>query len=126
MGRAIVTAPISPVVRNAFPDLVPGALPGGGVTLQQQVNPDTYRDKLFKFIPGEVVTLYVGLSSVVASANNAPHFLYWLIFFAGLIGTPVYLRRTQNVTSRTQLIVSTVAFAVWVFALGGPFADIEG
>jgi hypothetical protein len=126
MSRSIVTAPSRPVVRGALSELVQVSPPQGGVPAQQQETPDRYRDKLFKYIPAEAVTLYLGLSTVVAATQNAPHFLYWVIFAAGLIGTPVYLRFAQNVTKRVQLIVSTLSFAVWVFALGGPFADIDG
>jgi len=125
MGRAIVTTSSRPVVRRAFPEPAVKSPPEGSVSVQQQEKPDTFRDRLFKYIPAEVVTLYLGLSATV-SAKDAPHFLYWVIFFAGLIGTPFYLRFVQNVTARAQLILSTLAFAVWVFALGGPFADIEG
>jgi hypothetical protein len=126
MGRAIVSAPSLPVVREAFPQPVEESPPTRGTSGQQQEKPDTYRERLFKYIPAEVVTLYVGLSTIVASAKDAPHVVYWVVFFAGLIGTPYYLWRIQSVTAPTQLIVSTAAFAVWVFALGGPFADIAG
>lgn len=126
MGRAIITASSHPVVHNAFPDLVEPSPAEVNVAVQQEEKPDTYRDRLFKYIPAEVVTLHLGLTKIVAAATNAPHFLYWVIFFAGLIGTPYYLRQIHNVTARTQLIVSTAAFAVWVFALGEPFSEIDG
>jgi hypothetical protein len=87
--------------------------------------PDTYRDRLFKYIPGEVVALHLFLSKTLAAATNAPRFLGWAIFVVGLIATPCYLRYAQKVSAPTQLAVSTVAFAVWIFALGEPFSAIE-
>jgi hypothetical protein len=127
MSRSIVTAPSgsSPVRRNSFPDLVDKPVPEGSPFAPQE-KLDTYRDRLFKYIPAEVVTLYLGLSAIVASATDAPRFLYWVIFGAGVIGTPYYLRFVQKVTAPMQLIISTLAFGVWVFALGGPFKDIQG
>jgi len=117
MGRAIVVAPSDSKVRSAFPALAADS--------PQQEKPDTYRERLFKYIPAEVVTLYVGLNTILASAKDAPHFLSWVIFFVCLIGTPYYLRQAQNVTAPMQLMVSTAAFAVWIFALGGPFTGFH-
>jgi hypothetical protein len=121
MGRAIIT---SQSRREAFPDLV-ASPPGGGIPAEGE-KPDTYRDRLFKYIPGEVVTLYLCLNAIVASANDVPHFMNWVIFSVGVIGTPFYLRRLQKVTALGQLLISTLAFVVWVLALGGPFMQIPG
>lgn len=128
MSRQIITASNAPETSRAF-----GNLAGQDVRLQgaheQQPNPekeDKYSDRLVKYIPAEVVALYVGVTAIVAGSGNAPHFLNWAIFVICLIGTFVYLRvPPQNVTSWTQLCISTVAFAVWAFALGGPFADLS-
>lgn len=125
MGRAIITASSHHIVQNAFPELVEPSPAEPNVAVHQEEIPDTYRDRLFKYIPAEIVTLHLGLTKIVAAATGAPHFMYWVIFFAGLIGTPYYLRYIHNVTARTQLIVSTAAFVVWVFALGEPFSEID-
>src|SRR5438874_9820957 len=106
MGRAIITAPSGPVVRSGFPEPIEEPGRASHVSVQQE-KPDTYRERLFKYIPAEVVTLYLGLNTVVASNQDAPKFLYWVIFFAGLLLTPFYLRRLQNVTAPVQLIIST-------------------
>lgn len=123
MGRAIITPPSGP--RQAFPDLVDEPSSGGVVRARDE-KPDTYRDRLFKYIPAEVVTLYLGLTATIAAASNVPPSLAWVIFVAGVIATPYYLRFAQGVRAPGQLIVSTLAFIVWVFALGGPFATIPG
>jgi hypothetical protein len=82
---------------------------------------DKYKDRLLKYIPGEVVTLYVTLMSLLATASGVPGWLDWAVFGVGLIATPYYLNRNLDVKDRTQLTISTVAFVVWAFALGGPF-----
>jgi len=125
MGRAVVTAPRSRAVGSAFPGPAGDSPHTRGITPPQQEN-DTYRERLFKYIPAEVVTLYLFLNTTVAADKSIPRFLYWVIFFAGLVGTPIYLRFAQKVAVPLQLIISTVAFAVWVFALGGPFSEIPG
>jgi hypothetical protein len=86
---------------------------------------DKYKDRLLKYIPGEVVTFYLGLTAIVASATNAPWWLSWVIFCVGIVATPLYLHRYLDVSDRRQLTVSTLAFIVWVFALGGPFKDMS-
>ena len=125
MGRAIVTAPTSRAVGSAFPGPAGDSPHTRGITAPQQEK-DTYRERLFKYIPAEVVTLYLFLNTTVAADKSSPRFLYWVIFFAGLVGTPIYLRFAQQVAVPLQLIISTVAFAVWAFALGGPFSEIPG
>lgn len=114
MGRAIVSYSSS---NKAFSDLVkPGTPP--------PPPPDTYKDKLLKYIPAEVVTLYLGLSAIASAAPKVPEHLGWVIFAVGVLGTPFYLRAYQKVTSPTQLVISTLSFLVWVFAIGGPFKDL--
>jgi hypothetical protein len=126
MGRAIVTSPSRRTIQDAFPGLASDSHSAMAPTLAKEDKPDTFRDRLFKYIPAEVVTLYLALNAIVAANKDAPHFLYWCVFFFGLICTPLYLWRVQNVTASTQLIVSTIAFAVWVVALGEPFTSIVG
>jgi hypothetical protein len=125
MSRAVIPVSRSPEVSDAFPEPIRDAAPTGSAGAPQQPDENTYRDRLFKYIPGEVVTLYLLLSAIIAPPDS-PHFLRWVVFFACLIGTPLYLRFPQKVAVPVQLVISTIAFAVWVFALGGPFSDIPG
>lgn len=84
---------------------------------------DKYRDRLLKYIPAEVVTFYLGLSATAAAATNVPGTVHWAIFAVGIVATPFYLRYYLDVRVRVQLVISTLAFVVWVFALGRPFTD---
>ena len=88
---------------------------------------DNYTDRLLKYIPAESVALYLTLQGIVLSSVEAPALKAWLWFaFAiGIIGTPLYLWRIQQVSKKMQLAVSTAAFGVWVFALGGAFASMS-
>ena len=120
MGRSIVTAR-KPKGQSAFPDVVQDRGCAYGAAEEK---PDGYKERLFKYIPGEVVALYLGLVAVVRAASDAPPLLEWLIFIVGVVATPYYMYTSQKVRSRFQLAISTAAFAVWVFALGGPFAQL--
>jgi hypothetical protein len=120
MSRAIITK--RDITRaNAQAQAVPSPQAQAVPTPQA---PDDYRAKLMKYIPGEVVSLYVALEAVVKTSSTSPaqaQGAYWLVFGVCLIGTPLYLWRLGKVHKSAQLLISTVAFAVWVFALGGPF-----
>ncbi|MFN6516589.1 MAG: hypothetical protein RMY29_019075 [Nostoc sp. CreGUA01] len=87
---------------------------------------DNYESKLLKYIPGEIVALYVTLDGIVKAAFNQQTsqeywFWLWLIFAILLISTPIYLWRVTKVRKKKQLVISTIALFVWVFALGGAF-----
>jgi hypothetical protein len=104
---------------------LPQALVGREEALSQTA--DYYADRLLKYIPVESIALYLTLQGIVLSGVEAPALNSWLwfIFGIGIIGTPLYLWRIQQVSKRIQLAVSTAAFGVWVFALGGAFASLS-
>ncbi|MFC1507303.1 hypothetical protein ACFLQ6_09580 [Thermoproteota archaeon] len=88
--------------------------------------PDNYLTKLIKYIPSEVVALYIMLNGIVISAADIPsEVIIWIVFILCLVGTPLYLWRVTKVSDNLQLTVSTIAFIVWVFAIGGPFINLN-
>jgi len=90
--------------------------------------PDDYTDRLLKYIPAESVALYLTLQGIILSgAGEAPNLNTWLWFILviGLISTVLYQWRVLKIGKVVQLAVSTVAFGVWVFALGGAFASLS-
>jgi hypothetical protein len=129
MPRTIITRrdlTRPPASAAGFPQLlqaVPAAPPPGPPS-----GPDDYKTKLMKYIPGEVISLYVTVDAMVRSGAQSPaqaSHVYWFMLVFGLVATPLYLWRITHVTKPVQLGVSTVAYAVWVFVLGGPFAGME-
>jgi len=86
---------------------------------------DSYISRLFKYIPAEVVALYLLLDGLVGASGHPQSFLMQLVIFIALIiGTPLYLWRMQKVDAKKkpiQLVLSTVAFILWVLAIGGIF-----
>jgi hypothetical protein len=86
---------------------------------------DDYKDKLLKHIPAEAVAAYLTLDGIIRSSTQGTSLKTWLwvAFAVGLVGTPLYLWRLQSVNDPVQLSASTASFVIWVFALGGAFAQ---
>jgi len=103
---------------------------------QPQKTDDTL-DKMANYIPGEVLALWALLTAAVKIAPPASQvILLWIAAGVGLILTPFYvwvrikkedqaLNRRDESTPWTEIILSTGAFAFWVFAIGGPFATLD-
>lgn len=109
MSRRIITAP---------PAAGPPAPPGGTTP-----TPDDYLGRLLKYIPAELVGLYLAARGVVP--QNAPDLdkTLWIIALVTWVLVPIYL---FVVTSRGgqkplfwQITLATIAFPVWVFSIGG-------
>ena len=86
--------------------------------------PDSYLTRVLKLIPAEVVSLYVTVTALAASApaGSYPVITQWCAFVLGLLGTPYYLWVLAKVRKVGQIVLSMAAFFVWVAALGGhPF-----
>ncbi len=94
-------------------------------TKQLPSTPDGYAARLLKYIPSEVIALYLTLTSLLKSSVDTGSPLEWIVFAFGIIVTPLYLWRIQKVHKPLQLVISTGAFAAWAFALGGPFASLS-
>lgn len=96
---------------------------GGGAEV------DTYFDRLLKYIPADIVAAWTVVSALIAGANGIPReTVLWIAFVVGLILAAAYTYRQTllpNVPPAiTQTALATFAFAVWVFALGGPFSNL--
>jgi hypothetical protein len=85
---------------------------------------DGYFDRLFKYIPAELVAGYIFVMGVIKQVTDAGEVrvLNWILFTAFCILTPLYLWRIQKVKKIQQHIISLLSFIVWILALGGPFA----
>lgn len=117
MNRSIVSANKS---KTTDADIVSSA-GSGGVGSR---TPDDYFDRLVKYIPAEVVSLYLMGVGLIDSIRDGEVYL-WLLFLICLVGTFFYLQRVLKVYNWKQLLISCVAFVVWAFALGGPFREFN-
>jgi hypothetical protein len=90
---------------------------------------DTYFDKVIKYIPSDIVGAWIFVTGLISAATNVPtNAILWTTFIIGVIITFFWTRRWTlepgKPPAMTQSIISTGAFIVWVFALGGPFATL--
>jgi len=94
---------------------------------REKVKQDDYLTRIIKYIPSEVVALYITLYGIASAAKDEIPFnlMIWLIFVLGALGTVLYLWRVAKVDDGLQIAISTGAFVVWVFALGGPFSELS-
>ncbi|WP_139812064.1 hypothetical protein [Ensifer aridi] len=116
MGRQIVSAIVEEVKINLDKER------GPGVKSAKPAEVDKYADRVIKYIPTEIVSLYLFVSHIIKAYSSAddPHFYVWFVVFAALlVSVPMHLWRT-GVTSVAQFIISTIAFVVWVFVLPNP------
>ncbi|MGF1477965.1 MAG: hypothetical protein ACFB4I_00505 [Cyanophyceae cyanobacterium] len=92
---------------------------------------DGYFDRLLKYIPADVVGLWLAGNGLIQSQGNdipKPLFL-WMLFGAGLVFSYFWTRKqtaeSGKPTAWQQIWLSCASFAVWVFAIGGPFETLD-
>jgi hypothetical protein len=87
---------------------------------------DGYFDKLLKYIPADINAGWVAVTGLLAGLAKPNNTLLWVLFFVFIVLTAAWTYKQtqqQGLPSATkQIIISTLAFVVWIFALGGPFA----
>ncbi len=118
MGRAIVTKADVAKRKGAALETVEPAAPEEA---------DRYLDRLVKYIPADVIALYLAVQTAVeglqrGSQRQVGGILVFAIFG---VGTYFWLRK-DGVTRTTQIAISIGAFVVWVLATsGGPLAAFD-
>ena len=93
-------------------------------------NTQPYLDKAVKLVPTEIVGAYLVLVGVVGgsvSTTSAPtdqltKILVCVIFGVLLVAVPLYQIFISKVTNKVQIVITTIAFVLWVYNLGGPFS----
>ncbi|MFL6741153.1 MAG: hypothetical protein ACJ8D6_11290 [Sphingomicrobium sp.] len=100
------------------------------MSLQSSGGPeaDKFFDRVVKYIPGDVVGGWVAATGIIRSqAQKDPNLpaIFWSAFVAGLLLTALWTyqqtKEPGKAVATTQILVAVAAFAVWAFALGGPF-----
>jgi hypothetical protein len=90
---------------------------------------DGYFDKIVKYIPADIIGAWVFAAGAINAATDVPSTpLLWIVFSVLLLVTPLWMLRWTRQPGKPptviQAVIATLAFAVWVFALGGPFAKM--
>ncbi len=87
-----------------------------------------YLSRVITYIPGDIVAAYVAAAGALEQARDTVpiELMLWLVAATLLVLTPLWIlitaRPDNGQPALFQAIAGTVAFACWVFALGGPFA----
>lgn len=117
-------------IDTGTPDL---SLPAGALRLgrKKAVGQDDYLGRLAGYIPAEIVGLYVATSGMVPlKAPNTPNYAaLWVIFGVTFAFVPLYFlfatTRDDKKPLWPQVLLATLAYPVWVFAIGGPFTSFH-
>jgi len=92
---------------------------------------DTFFDRVVKYIPAEIVSAWVAAKGLVESTTiPSKQMVLWICFVVGLALTALYSLKVTAVPGQQpayrQTTIATIAFLVWVLALGEPFATLLG
>ena len=84
-----------------------------------------YLDRLLKMIPGEVIGLYLVGAGLIPPGQNIALAIWSLVCLAAVFVVRAY--GTSDPAAGlspqwTAVGISAVAFVIWVYSLGGPFA----
>jgi len=119
-------------------------LKASGAPGLQATDKDDYLTKIIKYIPGEIVAAYLFAAGTIGDfitegeipegelSNPVKLNLYWWAFIVLLVLAPIYrylaIKLPGIAIDRlaiVQAVIATIAFATWVYALGGPFDPYE-
>lgn len=107
----------------------PAPAEGGLGVLATRHQPDSYSDRFVKLVPTESIAAYPSLVGLLSTAPAGGTIAAWVLFVLLLILTPLYLaKRTTKKGDKLpvgQLMLSSFAFVVWAYTVGGPFATLD-
>ncbi|MBX9258542.1 hypothetical protein H1Q63_32275 [Desmonostoc muscorum CCALA 125] len=91
---------------------------------------DDYFSKLLKYIPTEIVGGWIAITGLIKSATGVPtNIILWILLVIFTVITAAYILQQTSEPKKPpavkQTIISTIAFIVWVFALGEPFSSLS-
>jgi hypothetical protein len=93
---------------------------------KEDVQLDNYWARVVKYVPGDVLAAWLALSGLLVGRTTAKVGVLWAVFGVLIVVTPISVLRATRVKglppARAQAMLSTVAFAVWAFAIGQPFS----
>jgi hypothetical protein len=91
------------------------------------IKPDEYKDRLLKYIPADIIAVYLALRSLVDLVKNraAAPVVYFVIFGIILLVTIPWQRKVAKIRKWQQVWIGFGAFIVWAISLGEPFTANE-
>jgi hypothetical protein len=98
----------------------PGPPPSSGVAREED-----FMGRLLKYIPAEIVGLYLAAKGIVigTSGKDTETILWLTVAFSWML-VPIYLwvatSRDGQKPLLLQILLATIAFPIWIFAVSGP------
>lgn len=93
---------------------------------------EQYIAKIIRYIPGSIVAGYTSMLGLITQAEPIQLYLSWAIFGFCLLLAPLYVMfvpdsipNNKDCSKRFHVLASFLSFAIWAFALGGPFASLS-
>ncbi|MCW5824186.1 MAG: hypothetical protein KIT34_15380 [Cyanobacteria bacterium TGS_CYA1] len=93
---------------------------------------EQYLAKIIRYVPGSIIAGYTSMFGLVTQAGPYQLYLSWAIFGFCLLLAPLYVMfvpdsipNNKDCSKRFHVVASFLSFAVWAFALGGPFASLS-
>ena len=87
---------------------------------------DNFVARIVKYVPADIVAAWLAVAAQLSGTGTQDRAVLWGVFGVLLVVTPLWTLRVTRVPGEPpavlQAAVSTVAFAVWVFATGVPFS----
>ena len=83
-----------------------------------------YLDRLLKMIPAEVVSLYLVGSGVIPTEQSVALAIWTAVCLIGVVLIRAYGTADpadSKPTDWVHVAISSIAFVIWVYSLGGPF-----
>jgi hypothetical protein len=100
-----------------------------GVTKVARTREDefkSYLERLLLMIPGEVISLYMVGSGLIPEDQPIALVVWAVVCLVGVIVVRVYGTAdppNNKPTDWVHVAISTIAYVIWVYSMGGPFAE---
>ena len=86
----------------------------------------SYLERLLLMIPGEVISLYLVGSGLIPEDQPIALVVWAVVCLVGVIVVRIYGTadpQNNKPTDWIHVAISTIAFVIWVYSMGGPFAE---
>jgi len=93
---------------------------------------DGYLTRIVKYVPTEFISVFLALNNFVLPSTGAARLStsqYWAVTAFLLVANAIYIyfatRQSGKPPATTQILVSTVLYAVFIYSIGGPFFEAK-
>lgn len=88
---------------------------------RQITGQNQYVEKLLKLVPTEIVAAFVSIQGILLTQPSTvlQPWLFGIALFLAFVVLPLYLRKAQDVQSPAQILLTTLAFLIWAYNMGG-------